>query len=240
MIHSSSFIDPSAIIAEDVSIGPFCHIGKNVVIESGCLIASHVVMNDNVTCKANVKIFSYVNLGNHLAKIIIGENTHIREFSLLGTDSENDKTVTIEHDNFIMAYVRLSNGVTLEPHCVITNSVTMLENVTCKEKVIVGGLSTIEANCTIGTGVMIGGASYITKDMPPFTLVEGNSAVVKGLNLVGMRRRFEDRNDIKAIKEAYKAIYRNGIDKKEALKRSEKSQSLYVKQFCDFIARHEV
>ncbi len=235
MIHSSSFIDPSALIADDVSIGPFCHIGKNVVIESGSVIASHVVMNDNITCKANVKIFSYVNLGNHLAHISIGENTHIREFSLLGTDSQNNKAVTIEHDNFIMAYVRLSNGVTLEPHCVITNSVTMLEGATCKEKVIVGGLSTIEENCTIGTGVMIGGASYITKNMPPFTLVEGNYAEVKGLNLIGMRRRFENRNDIKAIKEAYKAIYRYGIDKKEARKRSQESQSLYVKEFCDFI-----
>ena len=96
MIHNSSFIDPSAIIAKDVNIGPFCHIGKNIVIESGCIIASHVVMNDNVTCKANVRIFSHVNLGNHLAQITIGENTHIREFSLLGTDSDNNKAVTIE------------------------------------------------------------------------------------------------------------------------------------------------
>jgi UDP-N-acetylglucosamine acyltransferase len=223
-----------------VSIGPFCHIGKNVVIESGVTIASHVVMNDNVTCKANVKIFSHVNLGNHLAKVIIGENTHVREFSLLGTDSENDKTVTVEHDNFIMAYVRLSNGVTLEPHCVITNSVTMLQGVTCKEKVIVGGLSTIEENCTIGTGVMIGGASYITKDMPPFTLVEGNSATVKGLNIIGMRRRFENRDDIKTIKKVYKAIYRNGIDKEEALRCSKQSKSFYVKQFCDFIGKYRV
>ncbi|MEA1919360.1 MAG: acyl-ACP--UDP-N- acetylglucosamine O-acyltransferase, partial [Campylobacterota bacterium] len=171
MIHESVFIDPSAVIADDVSIGPFCHIGKNVTLESGCVIASHVIINDNLTCKANVKIFSYVNIGNHKAAISIGENTHVREFSLIGTDAECDKAVHIANDNFIMAYVRLSNGVTLGASCVLTNSVTLFEGVTCKEKVIVGGLSTLEANTTIGTGVMIGGASYINRDMPPFTLV---------------------------------------------------------------------
>ncbi|MEA3521926.1 MAG: acyl-ACP--UDP-N- acetylglucosamine O-acyltransferase [Campylobacterota bacterium] len=236
MIHDSTFIDPSAQIAENVHIGPFCHIGKNVIIEEGCRIASHVIMNDNVTCKSNVKIFSYVHLGNNLANIIIGENTHIREFTMIGTNDNSDKTVRIAKDNFIMAYVELSNGVELDESCILTNSVTMLEDVTCKEKVIVGGLSIIEANITIGTGVMIGGASYIDKDMPPFTLVEGNKAQVKGLNVVGMRRRFENRDDIKAVKQAYKSIYRNEINKEEALQYSKNTQSSYAKQFCEFIA----
>jgi UDP-N-acetylglucosamine acyltransferase len=240
MIHETAFIDPSARIADDVSIGPFCHIGKNVIIEPGCVIASHVIMNDNVTCKANVKIFSYVHLGNHSATISIGENTHIREFSLVGTEDNNDKNVIIENNNFIMAYVRLSNGVHIEANCVLTNSVTLLEDVTCKERVIVGGLSTIEAGHTIGTGVMIGGASYISRDMPPFTLVEGNKAQVRGLNVIGMRRRFENREDIASIKDAYKSIYRRGIDKEEAQKRSRESESLYVKTFCDFIASYNV
>lgn len=240
MVHESAFIDPSARIADDVTVGPFCHIGKNVIIEPGCVIASHVIMNDNVTCKANVKIFSYVHLGNHSASISIGENTHIREFSLIGTDDNNDKNVIIEHNNFIMAYVRLSNGVHIEANCVLTNSVTLLEDVTCKERVIVGGLSTVEAGHTIGTGVMIGGASYVNKDMPPFTLVEGNPAEVKGLNLIGMRRRFENSEDIESIKKAFKIIYRQGIDKDEAQKCSRDSQSPYVKTFCDFIASYDV
>jgi UDP-N-acetylglucosamine acyltransferase len=240
MIHPSTFIDSSAKIADGVSIGPFCHIGKDVVIESGCVIASHVIMNDNVTCKANVKIFSYVHLGNHIADIEIGENTHIREFSLIGTDSDNDKSVTIENDNFIMAYVRVSNGVKINHSCVITNSVTIFQNVTCNEKVIIGGLSTIEADITVGTGVMIGGASYIDKDIPPFTLVEGNRAEVKGLNIVGLRRRLKNKKDIEDIKSAYKSIYRHGINKEEAKKHSENSDNFYVKQFCDFISIQNV
>ena len=240
MIHSSCFIDSSAQIADDVVIGAFCHIGKNVILESGCVLASHVIINDNVTCKTNVKIFSYVHLGNHKAKIEIGENTHIREFALIGTDDDNDKSVTIANDNFIMAYVRLSNGVTIEQNCVLTNSVTLQQSVTCKQKVIIGGLSTIEADITIGTGVMIGGASYICKDLPPFTLVEGNRAEVRGLNIVGLRRRLQNKKEIDAIKSAYKAIFRTGIDKQKAKEHSENSESLYVKEFCDFIVEKRV
>ena len=240
MIHPSCFIDSSAKIAEDVTIGAFCHIGKDVVIESGCVIAPHVIMNDNVICKANVKIFSYVHLGNNVANIEIGENTHIREFSLIGTDDNSNKSVTIANDNFIMAYVRLSNGVTIEQNSVLTNSVTLQESVTCKQRVIIGGLSTIEADITIGSGVMIGGASYITRDMPPFTLVEGNRAKVRGLNIVGLRRSLNDKREIDEIKLAYKAIFRHTIDREKAKEYSENSKSTYIKEFCDFIVEKRV
>ncbi len=238
MIDSSTFIDPSAKIADDVSIGAFCHIGKNVVLESGCTIASHVILNDNITCKENVKIFSYVHLGNHKAHVEIGENTHIREFSLVGTDDENPRDVLIADDNFIMAYVRVSNGVTIEPYCVLTNSVTVLEGVTCKQRVTIGGLSTIEPELTIGSGVMIGGASHIADNMPPFTLVEGNIAEVKGLNIVGLRRRVKNKDEINSIKSAYKSILRNGVNRERAMKLSNTSQNSYVKEFCDFILKH--
>ena len=65
LIHPTAFVDPSARIANDVTVGPFCHIGKNVVLEAGCSVAAHALLNDNVTCKAGVKIFSHVQIGNH-------------------------------------------------------------------------------------------------------------------------------------------------------------------------------
>ncbi len=238
MIHTTSFIDSSAKIADDVSIGAFCHIGKDVILESGCVIASHVIINDNVTCKSNVKVFSYANIGNNIAKIEIGENTHIREFTLIGTDEDSNKSVIVENDNFIMAYVRLSNGVKIEQNCVLTNSVTLMQNVTCKKNVIIGGLSTIEADLTIGNRVMIGGASYITKNIPPFTLVEGNKAEVRGLNLVGLRRGIKDKKEINAIKSAYKSIYKDEVDKERALELSKNSETLHVKEFCNFVAKY--
>jgi UDP-N-acetylglucosamine acyltransferase len=240
MIHDSAFIDPSAEIADNVTIGAFCHIGKNVILEDGCVLASHVILNNNVTCKADVKIFSHVNIGNGISHIFIGQRTHIREFSLIATETQNTKDVLIEDDNFIMAYVKISNGTKMEKSCVVTNAVTILEDVTCKEKVIVGGLSTIEAGVSIGTGVMIGGASYIDRDMPPFTLVEGNHAQVRGLNIVGLRRRLDNKDDIKEIKSAYKSIYKESINKDEAKRLLQNSDNIYVKEFCKFIVDYNV
>ncbi len=234
MIHQSVVIDPTAKIAPDVKIGPFCHIGKNVVLESGCVLESHIMLNDNVTCKVGVHIFSHVHVGNHRASIRIGERTHIREFSLVGTDA-SDADVSIDDDNFIMAYCRISNGTTLGAHTILTNGVTLEADVILEEKVIVGGLSTVTKGNRVGSGVMIGGASYATHDMPPFCLVEGNPATVKGLNIIGLRRRLENRGDITLIKQAFKRTYRHGINK-EAAKALLKTEPIeYVERFCNFL-----
>ena len=240
MIHPTSFISPSAQIAEDVIIGPFCHIGEGVVIKSGCELAAHVIIRESVTLQENVKIFSYAKIGNDHCSVEIGKHTHIREFCLIGTQNDSDHPLTIEEGCFIMAYVQVYPGCTIETSSIITNLVTLKERVTLEEKVIVGGLSTIEQNNTIGTGVMIGGASYITHDMPPYCLVEGNRATIKGLNNVGLRRRFENKKDIEAIRTSFKKIFREGIDKKMAEEIAKQSSNVYATKFARFIATSNI
>ncbi len=240
LIHPTAFVDPSARIANDVTVGPFCHIGKNVVLEAGCSVAAHALLNDNVTCKAGVKIFSHVQIGNHAAAITIGEATHVREFALIGTEEESDGPVSIANNGFIMAYCRIGNGVSIAENTILTNAVTLESDVVLEERVIVGGLSTVEHGCRIGTGVMVGGASYVTHDMPPFTLVEGNHAEVHGLNLIGLRRRLQVREDIESIKLAYKSIYRKGVDKALARTISEdEAKDAFTRRFAAFIAASE-
>jgi UDP-N-acetylglucosamine acyltransferase len=194
MIHSSAIIEEGAIIADDVTIGPFCHIGKNVQISAGCKLESNIVLAGKLFIDENVRVFSFAAIGHEGSDIEIGKKTHVREFTQIGTqgDEKQEDKIMIGNDNFIMGYVQIFSGVELGAFCIITNAVRLYENVKCEDRVIIGGLSTIEANNTIGTGVMIGGASYVTHDLPPFTLVEGNKASVRSLNLIGLRRRLEN------------------------------------------------
>ncbi|MEA3374569.1 MAG: acyl-ACP--UDP-N- acetylglucosamine O-acyltransferase [Campylobacterota bacterium] len=240
MIHPTALIDPAASVADDVTIGPFCQIGKNVIIEKGAVLQAHVIITGPVTLKENVRLFSFVKIGNGNASISVGENSHIREFSQIGNQNETSSSIEIGRDNFIMAYVQLYPGVTLGDACILTNTVTLLEDVTCEERVIVGGLTTIEAGNTIGTGVMIGGASYITHDMPPYCLVEGNRATIKGLNNIGLRRLLDNREDIKAIKAAFIKIFRNTVDKEMAKELAEQSDNLYVTRLASFAATSNI
>jgi len=238
-IHQSVIIEDGAQIASNVVIGPFSYIGKDVILESGCRLESNVILKGKLKVEQNAKIFSFTAIGHEHSDIKIGEKTHIREFSQIGSQvDENEKTgkIIIGTNNFLMGYVQILNGVELGDYCILTNAVKLYENVKCNDKVIVGGLSTIEANNKIGSGVMIGGASVVTKDIPPFTLVEGNKASIKGLNIIGLRRRLENKDDIEEIKSIYKKVLGENVDKELAANIALTHENEYVRLFTSFIA----
>jgi len=239
-IHQSVIIEDGAKIAKDVTIGPFCHIGANVELKSGCILESNVILKGKVQVAKDVKIFSFSAIGHENSRIKIGEKTHIREFTQIGSqenEEKKDKKIIIGANNFLMAYVQILSGVELGDYCILTNAVRLYENVKCADKVIVGGLSSIEENNNIGTGVMIGGASVVNTDIPPFTLVEGNRAEIKGLNVIGLRRRVKNKEDIDEIKSIYKKVISDGVDKELASKISKTHENEYIKMFTSFIAK---
>lgn len=238
MIHSSTIIEDGAIIADDVTIGPFCHIGKDVHLSRGCKLESNIMLTGKLFIDEDVRIFSFAAIGQPHSDIEIGKKTHVREFAQIATqgDENKEEKVIIGSNNFIMGYVQIFSGVKLGEFCIITNAVRLYENVICDDRVIIGGLSTIEANNTIGTGVMIGGASYVTHDIPPFTLVEGNRASIKSLNLIGLRRILENQNQIDEIKIIFKKILGDDVDKELAKEIAHTHENEYIKKFVSFIA----
>lgn len=242
-IHESVVIEDGAKIASDVVIGPFCNIGKNVELKSGCRLESNVILKGKVTIDEDVKIFSFTTIGNDNSEIKIGIKTHIREFCQIGAQESEDGTnnkVIIGANNFLMGYVQILSGVEIGDFCILTNAVRLYENVKCEERVIVGGFSIVEANNTIGTGVMIGGASVVAQDIPPFTLIEGNEATIKGLNVIGLRRRLENKDDIEEIKAIYKKVLGDKVNKELASEISQNHANEYVKRFTSFIAQSNI
>jgi UDP-N-acetylglucosamine acyltransferase len=243
MIHSSVIIEDGAKIADDVTIGPFCHIGKDVKLSKGCQLESNVILKGKLNVGENVRIFSFTTIGHEKSNIKIGKHTHIREFVQIGAqedDNTKPKKIIIGNNNFLMGYVQILSGVETGEYSIFTNAVRLYENVKCEERVIVGGLSTVEANNTIGTGVMIGGASYVDQDMPPFTLVEGNKANIKGLNVIGLRRRLENKDDIEDIKAIFKKILGKEIDKELANELAKTHENEYVRRFSEFVAKSNI
>ena len=239
MIHETAIIEQGAKIAEGVIIGPFCHIGKDVEIKPGCRLESNIILRGRLKLEENVKIFSFAAIGKDGSDIFIGKNTHVREFTQIGTQDDqngNNAKITIGANNFIMGYVQMLSGVELGEYCILTNAVRLYENVKCQERVILGGFSTVEANNTIGTGVMVGGASVVDKDVPPFMLVEGNKATIKGLNVIGLRRRLENKGDIEEIKAVFKRILGEGADKILAQEIANTNSNEFIKRLASFVA----
>ena len=245
-IHKTAIIEDGAILGENITIGAYTIIGKDVKIGDGTVIDSHTVIAGKTTIGKNNHIFSHASIGTipqdlkfngEDVELIIGDNNKIREYTLFNPGTSGGGSVTrIGNNNLFMGYVHVAHDCIIGNNCIFANGATLAGHVECDDFVVVGGLTPIHQFCKIGTQAMIGGASAIAQDIPPFCLAEGNKAVLRGLNLTGLRRRFESREDIDAIKQAYKELFESGKPLQDVAKNLlENSGNKYVKELANFV-----
>ena len=245
-IHPNAIIEDGANIADDVKMGAFTFVSKQTVLKSGVEVMQGAQVYGNTTVGENTKIYPYAVVGmppqdsgyttEDDVKVIIGKNCKIREFVTINAGTKHGGGVTrIGDDCFIMIYCHIAHD------CQVGNNVTMANNATLAGHAevgsftVIGGMTPIHQFVKIGEGCMIGGASAISQDIPPFCLAEGNRAVVKGLNAIGLKRRFE-KEDIRALQGAFRKLFRSGEpikDVAEEYLKNEKNEQ--VLKMCSFI-----
>jgi UDP-N-acetylglucosamine acyltransferase len=245
-IHKTAIIEKGATLGQNVQVGAYSIIGSNVTIGDGTIIGSHTVVEGKTTIGQNNHIFSHAAIGTipqdlkfdgEDVELIIGNNNKIREFTLFNPGTKGGGGITkIGDNNLFMGYTHVAHDVIVGNHCIFANVATLAGHVEIDDYVVVGGLTPVHQFCKIGSHAMIAGGSVLTQDIPPFCLAEGNRAILRGLNLNGLRRRFNDRSDIDAIKKAYKAIFESGhpiVDVAQELIQT--SSNEHVKHFAQFI-----
>lgn len=245
LIHPTAIIEEGAVIGDNVSIGPFTLIGSQVKIGDNTTVASHTVIAGDTTIGKNNRIFSNAAIGTipqdlkfkgEPVQLIIGDNNTIREFTLFNPGTEGGGSITrVGNNNLFMGYVHLGHDVIIGDNCILANGATLGGHVEFGNHVVIGGLTPVHQFCKIGDYVMVGGAGAVTQDIPPYCIAEGNRAVLRGLNLTGLRRKME-RNDINDLKVAYRELFEQGQPLKDVAQRLlESSDSAHVKNLCQFI-----
>ncbi|MGB5791376.1 acyl-ACP--UDP-N-acetylglucosamine O-acyltransferase [Poseidonibacter sp.] len=245
-IHKTAIIEEGAILGDNITIGAYTIIGSKVTIGDGTKIDSHTVIDGKTTIGKDNHIFSHAAIGTipqdlkfegEDVELIIGDNNTIREFTLFNPGTKGGGSITkIGNNNLFMGYTHVAHDVIVGNNCVFANCATLAGHVEIDDFVVIGGLTPIHQFCKIGTQVMVGGGSVVTQDIPPFCLAEGNKAVLRGLNLNGLRRRFENRDDINAIKAAYKNLFESAKPLSEAANELlETSENKYVKELANFV-----
>lgn len=225
MIHPSARIHPTAVIEENVTlganviVGAFSFIGAEAVIGDGTHIHSHVVIKGPTTIGKYNEIFQFASVGEACqdlkyagepTKLIIGDHNTIREHVTLHRGTVQDKGETrIGSHNLFMINAHVAHDCEVEDHCIFANNATLAGHVKVGSHAIIGGMSAVHQFCTIGAHVMLGGGSIVVQDVPPFVMAQGNHCTPFGVNVEGLRRRGFDKSVIKAIREAYKILYRN-------------------------------
>ena len=227
LIHPTAIIDPSAELADDIEIGAYSIIGPKVKIDSGNKISPHVVINGPSHIGKDNIFYQFGSIGEapqdkkfqgEDTLLEIGDRNTIREFTTLNRGTIQDRgATTIGDDNLIMAYVHVAHDCVLGNQIILANNVALAGHVNIHDNAILGGFSLIHQFCTVGSYCFTAMNSVISKDIPPYVMVSGHMAKPHGLNMEGLKRQGVASESIKAIKLAYKALYRSNLTLEDAI-----------------------
>jgi len=219
-IHPLAFVDPKAVLADDVRVGPFCSVGPKVVLGSGTRLMSHVAVMGRTTLGENNTVWPNAVLGGDPqdlkfqgedSQLVIGSHNEIRESVTIHKGTANDHGLTQMGDhNLVMAYAHLGHDCVMGSHCVIANAVQFAGHAYIEDHVVVGGATAIHHFVTIGQHAFVGGMTRAISDAPPFMIAEGNPWAVRGVNSIGLSRRGFSPESIVNLKDAWKRLYRRG------------------------------
>ena len=226
LIHATAIVAEGARLDPSVSVGPYTTIGPHVTIAAGTTIAAHCVVEGHTSIGRDNRIFQFNSIGavpqdkkyaGEPTQLVIGDRNTIREFCTFNLGTVQDAGVTrIGDDNWIMAYVHIAHDCVLGSQITMANNTTLAGHVQVGDWATVGGLTGVLQRMRIGAHTMVGFSSHVGKDVPPFMVVDGNPLEVRGVNLVGLRRRDFSAERISAIREMHKLIYRQGKTLDEA------------------------
>ncbi|MEJ2201033.1 MAG: acyl-ACP--UDP-N-acetylglucosamine O-acyltransferase [Desulfuromonadaceae bacterium] len=251
MIHPTAIIDPSAQIADGVTIGPYAVIGAHVSIGAGTVVGSHSVIEGWTEIGRDNRIFQFASVGaapqdlkyrGAKTTLKIGDRNTIREFVTLhrGTEDGGSETV-IGDDNLFLAYSHVAHDCHIGNRVILSNGATLAGHVSVDDQVILSGLCAVHQFTRIGCHAMVAGGSMVAQDVVPYTMVQGDRAKTVGLNLVGLKRRGFSEDTVRNLKKAYRLVFRSGSKVEEALEQiaQELDASPELDIFVDFIRTSE-
>jgi len=244
-IHPTAIVEDGAIIGENVSIGAYTYIAKDVKVGNNTKIGSHTLIEGYTTIGEDNEIFSHAVIGSmpqdlkyngERVELIIGNGNKIREFTLINPGTKGGGSVTkIGNNNLLMGYVHIAHDVITGNNCILANGVALAGHVELGNGVVIGGYTPVHQFVKIGDLAMVAGASALSQDVPPYCLVEGNRAKLRGLNLTGLRRHLES-EDTNELKRAYKELFSGERPLKDvANELNDSSDNIHVKKFIKFI-----
>jgi UDP-N-acetylglucosamine acyltransferase len=249
-------IDPRAIVSKkaeidkNVTIGPYAVIGPSVKIGSGCVIDAGAQIIGNTTIGKNCHIFSYAVIGNvpqdlkykgEESFLVVGNNNTIREFVTMNVGTDEGSKTIVGNNNLIMAYSHIAHDCVVGSDNVLANCATLAGHVTIEDRVTVGGIVAIHQFCRLGILSMVGGCSKVVQDVPPYSVSDGHPTVVRGLNLIGLRRAKFSQSTISLLKKAFKIIFfdNHPLAKAKELITKEFPQTEEVDYLLKFISSSE-
>ena len=247
-IHPTAVVDPKAVIADCVEIGPLCYVGPNVTIGKGTKLISQCNVDGYTTIGKNNTIHPFAALGQNaqdldfsggITYLDIGDGNTFREGATVHCGTEEGSRTVIGNNCFFMNNCHVAHNCVLGDGVIMVNCSSVAGYVQVGDRAILSGYSGVHQFCRIGRLVMISACSVFSQDIVPFVMAEGRNGNIMGINIVGCRRAGISKENIKILRSLFKIFFRSGLNVSNAVLKikEELPQTPEVLEFLDFVEK---
>jgi UDP-N-acetylglucosamine acyltransferase len=225
-IHPLAAVSPYAVLGANVKIGPFSVVESGVEIGDNTQLASRVVVRtgttlgrDNIVCEGSVLggMPQHLHMPEFPGRVVIGDGNVIRENTTVHLAMDSEKVTRIGNGCLLMVGAHVAHDCTVGNNVILTNNSLLGGHVTVEDRAYVSGGVAVHQFCRIGRLAMVGGLARVTRDVPPYVMIDGGTTMVVGLNRVGLRRAGFTSQQLIDLKVAYRVVYRSGLAWEEML-----------------------
>lgn len=218
-IHPTAVIETGAQLGVDVCVGPYTVIGPRVSVGDRTRIGAQVVLDGVTTVGAENIIVGQASIGGppqdltyrgEPTEVILGDGNTVREFVTINRGTIKGGGVTrVADGSLLMACCHIAHDCDLGSHLIISGGVQLAGHTCIEDHANLSGMAGAVAFSTIGAHAYVGAKTRISRDVPPFMIVEGHDARVRGVNVIGLQRAGVSEEDILALRDVYRRLWRS-------------------------------
>jgi len=246
-IHPTAIVDRRAELADDVVVGPFAVVDPGVVLGPGCVLHPHAVVRGPAAMGPRNVVHPFAVVGGEAqakrnghgpARIEVGGGNVFREHVTVHGGTEGRAT-RIGADNLFMVGAHVAHDVVVGSHCVLANGAQLAGHAVVDDWVTFGGLSGVTQHVRVGESAFVAATAACERDVPPFVVVQGDRARVRGVNVVGLRRRNVAESSIRALKRAVYALWLSRGGRAAAARALAAEEDPYVKSLLEWLRKRD-
>ncbi len=219
-IHPTAIVSPAAELGVQVHIGPFAIVEAGAQVGDRCVIGARAIVKEGTQLGPENQLFEaaiigglpqHLKVGDSVGTLRMGRGNIVRENVTIHRAFRPQEATLVGDENMFMVNVHIAHDCVIGNRTIMANNVMLAGHVTVEDRAYLSGGVAVHQFCRIGTVAMVGGQSHITRDVPPFMTVDGETSRVVGMNLIGLRRAGFSPEELADIKAAYRILYRSGL-----------------------------
>lgn len=228
-IHPTALVDPGARLGARVRIGAYTVVGPEATLGDDVELGHHVVLEGRVDLADRVRVGHGTVLGgmpqdlkfkpDTPSGVRIGSGTTLREYVTVHRATTPHGWTEVGRDCLVMGLAHVAHDSRLGDAVIVINYAGITGHCQIGDRVTVGGMVGMAPFTRIGTAAYVGGMAKVTADVPPYMLVEGQPAVARGVNVIGLRRAGMAAAERRVLQDAFRILYRSGLAPQRALER---------------------